>query len=181
MKLQINILPAEYILRHQQKRREQIVSRLSITIVTLVVVITSTVLLLRLFQQQDLSQLRQDQADYQSTLNSFNNEANLLKTLKTRLKTINSLSNDSSPAVIGLELINRLKPAGISTSHLEIGSQGKLTYSGETLDAAELDNFFNSLTDPAQTESKITQTRIDNLTRINTGQLRFDLSMTVKK
>lgn len=180
MKLSINLLPNDVIMLEKSHARQAMFNQLSIAIVACMVFFTGIVFILKLSQQAQLSKANQDLTQAQGQLASLKNQAGIIQTLKKRLDKIASFDGQESKGLTWIALVNGIKPVSITTNHLGINIDGKLSYSGESSGSADLTTFFNNLTNPKLTEDRVGRISLETLSRSANDKYKFDLNMDLK-
>jgi len=179
MKLSINLLPPEVAKKEFYKSRLQLINQLSVVGLILMIVLTGSILLLRLLQGQELNTASQQLTEATDQVQSLKSREGLLLNFKTRLDKLIGYSQNPSKAITAFDLVDSLKPANIRTVYLGIDRLADVTFSGESSGSADLGVFFSNLTDDQKTNGQILKVRSDNLSRVGANRYKFDLIIDI--
>jgi hypothetical protein len=174
----INLLPEELLNKEKVKSKKTVVTRVSIALLMVMILVTSTTLLFRVFQNRNVQIANRQLEEAQEKVSALKEQEGLIGYLKQRLSTIQTLENQESKYTKSYNLITSLTPVFTKINLLSFDKSGNINVSVTAPDTTSLNIFLSNLIDPKQNQGKITKVKIDSLSRSIDGQYRADLTIT---
>ncbi|HLC88379.1 MAG TPA: PilN domain-containing protein [Patescibacteria group bacterium] len=178
-KLRINLIPPELKELAKKDAKRVLVSKISILLLGLLVLVTSVILSVVIYQSVSLGALKAAIDQERLKINSSKDKEAVLKLLKNRIDTINQFTGNRYKQGEIYTMMMKLFPPGIVLSSIQINKTPIVTITGETDDTLSLQDFFNNLTDPKTNEGKITSVKVESLSQSQKGGIRFDLKVNL--
>lgn len=179
-KLKINLIPPEIREKAKKEAKRSVLARISVGLLGLLILLTSGLLALIIFQNVTLQNLTREIDQERSKIVALKDKEVAVFFLKNRLNSINKFSSSNTKQGQNYDLINSLFPTGADLTSVQIDKTDKILLTGETTSAQNLDLLFDNLTDPKMNEGKIASVLVDSLSRTPNGIIRFNLSINMK-
>ncbi len=178
-KILINLLPFE--LREESKRqaRKSLVTKISIFLIIVVIMITSSILVFRFFVNEETSKANQQVTEAETHIGTLRKQEELITILRNRVSEISNLLGQESFQVQAFNLIYALTPANITLTSFDARNKGKIELVGETNGLQALNDFFVILTDPKKNEGRVGQVVVESLSTDASKSIKFNLSINV--
>lgn len=180
MKISINLLPEKLRSTEKTKARLSTAKKASVGLLVLMITLTAALFTWALIESDNIKSANQELEQVKEEVETYKDRESLAAVLKARLNSINTISQTNSPQSTSFNLMTKIIPAEIKVKSLNVDNSNHVIASIETQSTKSLDIFFNSLTDPKVHDGKISGTKIDNLSRSQTGQYRSDLNIVFK-
>lgn len=176
-KILINLLPVELAEVAKEQKKKLRITKVSIGIIIVMILITSIVFAYRIIQSGTNEKIASNINAAREKINSYKQQEELLTVLKNRIDGITGLISKESIQAQAFNLIYALNPPQVKIVNLSIDKSGRVQMTGETTDIERLRFFFDNLTDPKKHEGKIAAVSIEGLSRASSGKIKFDLSI----
>lgn len=180
-KLRINLIPPEIKERAKRDLKRAMISRISVGLLGILILLTSVILAIVIFQGARLSALNSEIQQHKSKIESLKDKEAVMHLLKNRIDTINQFTQNKYKQGEVFDLMTSLFPSGINLSSMRIDKGSKVTVTGDTVSTASLQNLFDNFTDPKINEGKVTGVTVESLNKNPKGDIRFDLGVTLKE
>lgn len=180
MKISLNLLPEQLKTSQKSKARFSLAKKASVTALVVMVILTSSLFAYTVFDSFKIKSASQELEQVKVEVDSYKDKEALAAVLKTRLDTINTISQTSSPQNTAFNLLTKIIPSDIRVRSLLVDKSSHATTSIESLSTGSLDNLFNKLTNPVVHDGKISKTQVESLSRSQTGIYRSELNITFK-
>lgn len=177
-RISLNLLPLDLKENKLFEQKKRLINRLSVLLLSTLVVITLGLVVVSVFQKNQIDAESNKLASYERTLGSLAEREAALLLLKQRLASIVQIQNLKYPQTDSFLLISALIPEKTTIQAFSVDQANKITLSGYSENAASLQLFFDNLTNPQMNEGKITKTTIVNLNRGNAPRMLFELDIT---
>lgn len=183
MKFSVNLLPPEIKIDEVRKRKKVLITKLSIIMLVVMVILTSGVLAINLTKEAKLKAIKQKLEDTQVKINALKKQENLAVVLKSRLNTISSITDSETLPVQSYNLLTSLVPKQVNLLELKADKDGKISLSAQTNDLTALKELFDNLTDPKKNEGRFSNIKIESLSKglLETIQLNASFNLTAKE
>lgn len=175
-KININLLPEEFLVEKKLGVKRALYLRISIIIFVAVLIITSSILLLRLTQSQSLQALEGDLESKRNSITSMKENESAVFILKNRLDKIAQISQKESVPVHGYNLLSSIVPPGANMLAFSMTKENMITTTIETGDTSVLDALFNNLLDPKTSKGFITAVKLENI-RLTGEKITIEMSI----
>ena len=141
-KVSINLLPVE--LRDETKKLEKrkVLTKISILVLVVMVLVTSGILSYRFYQSFENSKIKSQIEQAQDEVSSLRRQEELLFVLKSRISKITSLASSETLQTLGFNLITTLTPPEVRLASFSVDRKAKISLSGETDTVFFLNQFF---------------------------------------
>lgn len=180
-KLKINLIPPEIKEKAKKETKRTLFIRISIGLLGLLVLATSGILAVIVFQNVTLQSLNESIEQEKGKIGKLKDKEAVVFFLKNRIDSINKFNASRYAQSDIFELITSLYPLGVDIISLQIDRTNKVQLQGETVSTSSLDEFFNNLTDSKVNEGKIDSVSVEGLSRNQEGKLRFSLIINIGK
>lgn len=180
-KLRINLIPPEIKERAKRDLRRSTISRISVGLLGILILLTSIILAIVIFQGARLGALSSEIEQEKSKIGSLKDKEAVMHLLKNRIDTINQFTQNKYKQGEVYDLMTSLFSPGITLSSMRIDKGSKVTVTGDTGSTASLQNFFDNLTDPKINEGKVSGVNVESLSKNPKGSIRFDLGVTLRE
>lgn len=180
-KLKINLIPPEIKEKAKKEAKRSLVIRISIGLLGLLILATSGILAVIIFQNVTLQSLNASLEEEKGKVAKLKDKEAVVFFLKNRLDSINKFSATRYTQSDVFELITSLYPVGVDVLSLKIDRTEKVQLQGKTDSTASLDSLFNNLTDPKINEGKIASVSVESLNRGQDGSIKFSLIINMGK
>lgn len=178
-KIKINLLPPEIKEKAKKEAKQSLINKISIALLGVLIITTSTILAMVIFQGAAVNALNSDIEKEKSRIQSKQDAEAVVKLLKNRIDTINEFSTQRYKQREVFNFITGLFSPGVTIDTVEIGRTPSVAIIGQTDTTASLQKFFNDLTDPKTNEGKITSVTVESLSKNQTGSINFELKVTL--
>src|SRR3989344_2808936 len=155
-KLRINLIPPELKELAKKDAKRSLVNRISILLLGVLILITSGILSVVVYQSMVLDSLNDSLAQEVSKLDSVKDKEVIVKLLKNRLDVINQFTSSRYKQGEIFNIITNLIPPGIKVASIQINKTPVIVITGETEDSQIFNSLLGNLTDPKINEGKIT-------------------------
>lgn len=176
-KIKINLLPPEIKDKAKKEAKQALINKISVALLGVLILITSSVLAVVIFQAATVNFLNSDIQKEKSRIEGFKEAEVVVTLLKNRIGTINQFSTQRYTQSEVFDLITGLISPGIDFDSFEIGKSSKIAIRGKTDTTSALQTFFNGLTDPKTNEGKITSVTVESLNKNQVGKINFELTV----
>lgn len=176
-KIKINLLPPEIKEKAKKEAKQALVNKISIGLLGVLILITSSILAIVIFQGAKVNLLSTEIEKEKSRIQSKKDTEAVVRLLKNRIDTINQFTNKRYKQREVFDLITSLFPDGIDLESIQISKTTKVVIVGRTDDTSSLQSFFSNLTDPKVNEGKIASVTVDGLNKGRLGKMNFELSV----
>lgn len=180
-KISINLLPPEIGVLAQQKSNQNVLVTFSVALLVLSITVSMIMLGFELYQKSSLSKAQEELTTIKNQITSLDQEEKLNFVLKNRLQGISKIYPRDLYQSKTYNFLTSLVPQDMRFLVFSVGQSGKVALSADTVSSSALEEFFNSLTNPASSEGRITATNIDNLSLVQNGRIKFDLTIAFKE
>lgn len=178
-KISINLIPVQLETLKKDQAKKKILNRVSVTLLVIMIGLSSTILSLELFQRLNLSKSENDLKGIKNEISSYHDKEALIFVLKNRLTTVLSIVNRDSSQSQAYNLITSLMPSDVTLLSFSVNKGGQVALSGDTSSILSLNTFFNNLTDPVSNHGGVLGAKVENLNRVQSGKINFDLVITL--
>jgi len=175
-KININLLPEEFLIEKKLGIKRSLYLRISIIVFVAVLIITSSILLLRLTQSQSLQALEGDLDGKRNSITSMKENESAVFVLKNRLDKIAQISAKESVPVQGYNLLSSIVPPGASMLAFSMTKENLINATVETSDTSVLDQLFDNLLDPKTSKGFITAVKLENI-KLTGGQITVEMAI----
>jgi len=175
-KINLNLLPEEFLIEKRLGSKRSLYLRISIIIFVTALILTSTILLLRLTQSQSLSSLESELEGSKTNIAGLKENETAVFMLKNRLDKITQISSKDSVPVQGYNLISSIVPAGASVTSFSMMKDNLITTTVETTDTTVLDELFTKLLNPEVNNGQITTVKLENI-RLQGDKITVEMSI----
>lgn len=179
-KLKINLIPPEIKEKARKQAKRSVIIRISIGFLGLLILITSGILGVIIYQNLTLQALNTQLEQEKIKIASLKDKEAIVFFLKNRIDSINKYTANRYTQTDALELLESLTPEGIDLANLMLDKTNRVALQGETTSTLALDVFFNSLTDPKRNEGKITKVSVESLGKTQNKKIRFNLVVNME-
>ncbi len=162
-RINLNLLPEEFLIEKKLGTKRSLYLRISIIIFVTVLILTSTILLVRLTQSQALGNLEGDLEGSKTNIVGLKENETAVFMLKNRLDKISQISSKESIPVQGYNLFSSIIPAGANVTSFSMLKENIINASVETTDTTVLDELFTKLLDPETNNGQITTIKLENI------------------
>lgn len=176
----INLLPPELLSTQKRQRTLAIFIWFASSLLILIIVLTSLVLLYKLFQIQQINSHKQTIAELTNQINSLQTQESLLSNVRQRLSEIKQVDTLSQTALTQYALTLNLVPPGFRVLSFVNDTTNRVKFSVESTGSARLKNLFDNLTNPGSAEGKIAKIELESLARNAQDKYRADLTINYK-
>ncbi len=180
-KISINLLPPEVGVLAQRKSNKNVLVVISVVLLVLSIAVSMIMLGFELYQKSSLSEVQKKSATIKNEITSLSEEEKLNFVLKNRLQKISKIYPRDIYQSKSYNFLTSLAPQDMRLLLYSVDQTGKISLSADTMSNPALETFFNNLTDPAISEGRIKTTNIDNLSLIQNGRIKFDLTIAFKE
>ena len=179
-KISINLLPKEVLVLEKDKNRQKFFMRLAVGVLLVMIILTSFVFSLRIYQNQKFNQAAEELGTLQKNVESFREEESLAVYLKQRISSINTIVTGDSPQAKGYNLITQLVPSSIVIVSLNFDNNGAIILSAIAPDAQSAKDFFDKLVDPVANQGTVASAHLDSLSQGADSTYRMDVTIKTK-
>lgn len=180
-KLKINLIPPEVKAKAKKQARRSLVNKISILLLGVLILATTSILAVIIFQSVLLQTLTADIKREEQKIGSLRDKEAIVYFLNNRIDTIKGFGDDRYKQAQVFQLITGLLPDGVKISVMQIDKSDKVVLQGETSSTSTLADLFDGLVDPVLNEGKIASVNIDSLTRSGKGLIIFGLTINMKE
>lgn len=175
-KISINLLPPEILDEDKIKGKQPLFTKISISLLILIVALTVAVFMYGISQSLALKNLENqvDQASLKVT--TLKEQEGLLTLLKARIDKIKSLAGQESPPAQAFNMISGVMPAEMKLLSFSMDKNSRIILSGETSTTVSIKSFFDSLMDTGKSGG-VSSVKVESLSRSMDGKIRFDLTI----
>lgn len=178
-KIKINLLPPEIKEKAKKVAKRSFVNKISIILLGVLILATSGILAVVIFQGATVNSLNSDIEREQARIQSKRDAEAVVRLFKNRTDTINLFATKRYKQREVYDLITNLFPSAIRMQSIQIGKTKKVSIMGQTDNTSALQDLFNRLTDPKINEGKITSVTVENLNKSQLGNINFELSINL--
>ena len=179
-RISINLLPNETAIAEQKRQKVKFVQTISVVAFLIVVFLTSVTVALRILQNQNLAQVKDQTQQEEAKVASFKDKESDLVFLKDRLRLIQDLKALPSKARQSYRLIIEQIPVGVTVSGISVDASGNLVLTAVIPSKSAFSQLFANLTSQNVT-SAVTKINIDSLSRGRDGVYRMSIKIAAKK
>lgn len=162
-KININLLPEEFLIEKKLGVKRSLFLRISIIVFVTALILTSSILLLRLTQSQKLQGLESSLEGKKTNITGLKENESAVFILKNRLDKITKISAKESVPVQGYNLISSLLPSGANMLSFSMVKDNAISVTIDTTDTSVLDKLFNNLLDPNVNKGAITAVKLESI------------------
>lgn len=174
----INLLPVEFTESEIKRAKFYKVQAVGIAVILAMVFLSSLSVALRILQSQNMKGIQNQVSASEQKIQQLKSKQVSLLILKNRLTTIDKYLSFPSKQTENFKLLDRLIPASISISSVNVDKSGSITILGLVPDSTVLGNLIDNLTDKEKNGNLIKQVSIDTLSRGRDSLYR--VSLTIK-
>lgn len=178
-KISINLLPEQLRDETIADSRRMLLTKISISFLILMLILSSAVLGFRFFQNSQKLRLNEQIKIISEKINSLKQSEELSLVLRERLSSINLISSQETPQAQAFNLISTLTPQQVSIINFSADRSGKVSLDGKTNQLSALKILFDNLTDPKKHEGRIFSSRVESLSSQG-DEIRFALVVSLK-
>lgn len=178
-KIKINLIPEEIKEKARKEAKQSLINKISIGLLGLLIVTTSSILAIVIFQGATLNSLKADIEEEKSKVSSHKDIEAVVNLLKNRIDTINQFSNKRYKQRDVFDLLTSLFPNGVYLESIQIDKTQRVVMSGQTSETFSLKIFFDNLVDPKINEGKISSVTVNSLSRSQQGKINFELDVNL--
>lgn len=178
-KLKINLIPPEIKEKVKKQAKRVLITKISVALLGVLIVITSLILGGVIFQKAQLQGLNSIIEQEKQQIGALKDKEAVVIFLKNRIDTINQVTDGHYKQDETLELITGLFPDGVNLGSLQIDKSSIAIVSGDTFDTLLLQQLFDNLTDPQTNDGKIASISVESLNKNASGKIRFDLQINL--
>lgn len=173
----INLLPPELL--NTQKKQRTLATFVWLASISLIVVIvlTASILLYKLYQIQQLNIRHQDIQQLNTQVSSLQAQEGILYTVHARLNDLSQISQQNQTPLSEYSLTQSIVPSGFKILAFSNDTLHQVKLSVESTGSAKLKNLFDNLTNPQVAEGKILKSNLDSLSRNSLDQYKADLTI----
>lgn len=179
-KLKINLIPPEIKEKARKQAKRSVIIRISIGFLGLLILITSGILGVIIYQNLTLQTLNAQLEQEKTRIATLKDKEAVVFFLKNRIDSINKYTANRYSQTEVLELLESLTPEGVNLANLTLDKNNRVALQGDTTSTLALDVFFNSLTDPKENEGKITKVSVESLGKTQSNKVRFSLVINME-
>lgn len=179
-KLSINLLPQEVLLLEKSARQKALTTRICIAILSVFVVLSLGLIILRLFQTNEVTKTETQLSAALLRVKQDEEKENVLLFLKQRINLISKILQEGKPHIQAYNLILSLSPPSIRFASINIDKNGNINISASSSDTKDLKLFFDNLVDPEKTGNKISEVVLEGVGKTSASDYRFDLVFKYK-
>lgn len=176
-KIKINLLPPEIKEKAKKEAKQSLINKTSIALLGVLILITSSILAIVIFQGTSVNLLSSDIEKEKSRIQGKKDAEAVIRLLKNRIDTINQFATKRYKQREIFDLITSSPPQGVVLNTVHVDKSTKIVIAGQTGTTALLQKFFNNLTDPKVNEGKIASVTVESLNRNQLGKINFELSV----
>lgn len=176
-KIKINLLPPEIKDKAKKEAKQSLINKISIALLGVLILITSSILAVVIFQGVSVNLLSTDIEKEKSRIQGEKDAEAVVRLLKNRIDTINQFTTKRYKQREVFDLIIGLFPQGVVLDTVHVDKSTTVIIVGQTDTTVLLQNFFNNLTDPKINEGKIASVTVESLNRNQLGKINFELSV----
>lgn len=176
----INLLPPELLNTQKKQRTLAIFIWFASSLLILIIVLTSAILLYKLFQVQQINSHQQTIAVLTDQINSLQTQEILLSNVRQRLAEIKQVDSQSQTALSQYALTLNIVPPGFKVLSFVNDTTNRVKVSLESTGSARLKNLFDNLTNPESAEGKIAKVELESLSRNALDKYKADLTINYK-
>ncbi len=180
VKISINLLPKEVLVLEKDKNRQKFLMRLAIGVLMVIIILTSFVFSIRIYQNQKSNQTISDLGTMQKDVETLKEEESLAVYLKQRLNSITSIVNSESPQAKGYNLITQLVPPSVVIVSLNFDNNGSIVLSAIAPSAQAAKDFFDKLVDPVANQGTVVGAHLDSLSEGADNTYRMDVTIKTR-
>lgn len=178
-KIQINLLPVEFIAQEAKKGKFYKVQAIGILVILFMIFLSIVTVSLRVFQSNSIKSAEVKVANAKSKVESLSSRQSQLILLKDRLDAINKHLGASSKEVELYNLVEKLIPPSVSVGTISVGN-GKVLINASATDFNLLDGMFSDLISKEKNEDKISKILVENISRGRDSNFRLSLTIEGK-
>lgn len=176
----INLLPEEILVLEKQKSKKSKINKLTVLILSIMVVITGSILIYSFLKTQEAKKLKEDLTVAEQQVNNYKSQEGYLSLVKKRLGSIKNIRAKENKEVETFNLVDKLLPKELSVTELAVSKDGGVNITAETFSPIMISNLINDFLSPEKNSSKISSLKIDSISRTPFGDYRFGVSTNVK-
>lgn len=180
IKISINLLPKEVLVLEKDKNRQKFLMRLAVGVLIIMIILTSFVFSIRIYQNQRFNQTASELTALQNNVASLKEEESLAVYLRQRVNSIEGILKDDSPQARGYSLITKLTPPSLVIVSLNFDNNGSIILSAIAPNAQSAKDFFDKLVDPAVNQGTVASAHLDSFSRGIGSSYRLDITIKTK-
>ncbi len=176
-KISIDLLPIEFKADEIKKAKFYKIQILGVAVILLIIFLSSLTVALKILQTQNISQAEAKLDKIQQQVGGLKDTQSSLVILKDRLTAINQYLGVPSRQVQVYKLIYQLLPASVSVNSISIDKVGEVLVLATVSDASVIDQIINNMLSAEISEGKISQVKVETLSRGRDGIYRLSLKV----
>lgn len=178
-RLSINLLPPELKLNKKKQHKKNLIIRISVGILMLMILITSGLLSVSIYQKSQLEVESTALEKLKSQLGSYREQEVIAFLLRNRLSGITQAENKQFPQTQAFNLLTGITPLDVSIYAFKVDRSDKVNIQGQTNNTQALGELFINLTDPKVNVGKVSKVNLNSLNKSGADLYRFDLNVQV--
>lgn len=179
-KISINLLPSDLIIHEIEEKKRSVKITICIVAITIFIMLSLTLLFLRFLQNQDAQGVNNSLNSTTSIVKSLKSEESALTALRNRLDIINQILKNESLEVTAYSTLLSLTASQVSITGFTIDKKGKVLVSLESSSIRRLQQVLDKLSDPPQTNSRISNLIVDGISKTRTDLYKADVTLSFK-
>lgn len=176
-KINLNLLPEEFLVEKKLGVKRSLFLRISIIIFVTFLILTSTILLLRLTQSQSLQALEGELEGTKNSITTLKENETAVFMLKNRLDKIAQISKKESVPIQGYNLISSIVPPGANILGFSMTKETQIEATFETENTDTLDLLFNNLLNPELNKGHIIAIKLESI-RLRGDKISVEMDIT---
>lgn len=179
-KILINLLPHEFTIAQVQQSKFRKIQIIGWGVVLILLLLSAGSFGYRIIQLQDLVKTETDLTAATQIVKGLQKKEVAINVLKSRVSSINDLTNIPSKQRVLYNLVEKLVPSQVTINTLTVDRSGNLVMAITLPDSETLEALTTSLLNKEKNEDKISQIVIDGLNRTREGNYRTNLTIKAK-
>lgn len=178
--LKINLLPNEILTQEVSQKQKSLKIRVCIFLILVTVIGSLSLLSLRYLQNIEDNNIQTQVTNLNIEASNYKDREQSLVSLKKRLEALHQLAQIESKQSSALNLVTTIAPPSVQIVFLGVDKRGRVTLTGQSSSALDIQLFLDQLVDIRSNQGKIQKVSLESLNKLGQTDLKFDLAITLK-
>lgn len=178
--ISVNLLPKDVILRRKQNSRLTLITKISTSLLLMLIFFTSATIAIRMVQRNDLQSAQQNLVHAEDKVKSFSLKEEQAIALKNKLDIIQSIMGGDTKRKEIFNTVVHLTPSDIQITDAIVDSSGAMTVSLKGSSISSIETLFSNL-GKKESGLDLSQLNLDGISLGKDSVYTFALKIVPKK
>lgn len=179
-KISINLLPADLIIHEIEEKKRSLKITICIAAIATFILVSLSILFLRFLQNQDAQNANNVLNSTTNVVKNLKSEESALAALRSRLDVISQILKNEPLEVAAYSTLLSLTSSQANIIGFTVDKKGKVLLSLESSNIRKLQQVLDRLSDPPQTNSRISNLVVDGISKTRSDVYKADITFSFK-